>query len=122
MFARPGETQQLTVIVHWSDGSREDVTCLARFRSNDESTASVAETGLVTAVRTGDTHIVAFYDSGVAPVPVLTPVSELAGPRYPASSRRPKSIGWSSTSCASWASCPRIFRPTPSSSAASVWT
>jgi hypothetical protein len=82
-FAHAGETQQLTVIACWSDGSREDVTCLSRFRTNDESTAAVDENGLVTAIRAGDTHVVAFYDNGVTPVSVVTPVSELAGSRYP---------------------------------------
>ena len=31
----------------------------------------------------GDTEIVVFYDNGVAPVPVMLPVSDLTGERFP---------------------------------------
>ena len=34
-----GEKVALKVIAHWSDGGSEDVTCLTRFRTNDESIA-----------------------------------------------------------------------------------
>ena len=83
-FQKVGDTRQLAVLVHWADGSCEDVTPLCRFRSNDESIADIDATGLVTSVGPGDTHLVAFYDNGVLPVPVLLPVSEQAGERYPA--------------------------------------
>ena len=82
-FQRPGEQTQLKVIAHWRNGAVEDVTRLTRFRSNDESIATVTETGLVECKTGGDTHIVAFYDNGVAPVPVLLPVSDLSGAKYP---------------------------------------
>ena len=73
----------LRVIACWSDGTREDVTCLSRFQSNDESIATVTPEGVVTSAGAGDTHVVAFYDNGVAAIPVLRPVSERAGDRYP---------------------------------------
>ena len=82
-FDQPGQTAQLKVMAHWSDGTIEDVTCLSRFRTNDESIAEIDEFGLVTAKAAGDTHVVTFYDNGVVPVPVLIPVSDQVGPRYP---------------------------------------
>jgi hypothetical protein len=83
VFDAADKTRPLRVVARWADGSREDVTPLCRFRSNDESIAKVNDSGLVTSTGAGDTHVVAFYDNGVAAVPVLRPVSELAGGRYP---------------------------------------
>ena len=83
IFERPGATARLTVIARWSDGTAEDVTPLSRFQSNDEGVAVIDATGLVTCVAPGDTHVVAFYDAGVAPIPVLLPIGELHGDRYP---------------------------------------
>jgi hypothetical protein len=79
-----GQTWRLKAVAVWSDGTREDVTPLCRFQSNDDQVARIDETGLVTAAGAGDTHVVAFYDNGVVPVPVLFPVSKLAGAAYPA--------------------------------------
>ena len=84
VFREPGEKAALKVVAHWSDGGSEDVTCLTRFRANDESIASVDEDGVITSVGPGDTHVVAFYDNGVSAIPVLRPVSNLAGEEYPA--------------------------------------
>lgn len=82
-FKKAGEAGQLAILVHWADGTCEDVTPICRFRSNDESIAEIDETGRVTAVGPGDTHVVAFYDNGVLPVPVLLPVGQQAGDSYP---------------------------------------
>lgn len=83
-FLRSGELVELKVLAHWDNGDVEDVTGMTRFQTNDESVATVDKRGVVTAVGSGDTHIVAFYDNGVAPVEVLIPwQSELAG-KYPA--------------------------------------
>ncbi len=81
--SRAGETWQLSAVAVWSDGSREDVTPLCRFQSNNDQIAVIDEFGLVTAKGPGDTHVVAFYDNGVVPVPVLFPVSNQWGPQYP---------------------------------------
>jgi hypothetical protein len=83
IFQNPGEKIQLKVIAHWKDGTVEDVTQLTRFRSNDDSVAGIAEPGVIECKGKGDTHVVAFYDNGVTPVPVMLPVSELAGAKYP---------------------------------------
>jgi hypothetical protein len=83
VFHKAGEKLPLRVIAHWSDGTAEDVTELARFRSNNDAVAAIDESGVVTAAGKGDTHVVAFYDNGVTPIPVVFPVSDLAGASYP---------------------------------------
>jgi hypothetical protein len=81
LFKKTGDKVQLKVTAIWKDGTVEDVTQLTRFRTNDESVADVSATGLVTSKTKGDTHIVAFYDNGVEPVPAILPVSPGPFPR-----------------------------------------
>jgi hypothetical protein len=83
VFHEPGQARQLRVTAYWSRGPAEDVTELCRFRTNDESVARVDEFGQVTSVGKGNTHVVAFYDNGVAPVSVILPVLDRADDRYP---------------------------------------
>jgi hypothetical protein len=83
VFSKAGDVAKLRVIAKWTDDTREDVTPLCRFRSNDESVAKVNLSGEITAVGKGDTAIVVFYDNGIAPVPVLLPVTDKVGPKYP---------------------------------------
>jgi len=73
----------LRVIAQWSDGSREDVTCLTRYSTNDDGVAQVDSDGVVRSLGKGSTHIIACYDSGVVAVPVLRPVSDRVGSSYP---------------------------------------
>ncbi|MCA9191555.1 MAG: DUF1549 domain-containing protein [Planctomycetales bacterium] len=68
-----GQVIQLRVVATWTDGDQEDVTPLCRFRTNDDSVATVDEDGKVCSTGSGDTHIVAFYDNGIAALPVLRP-------------------------------------------------
>ncbi len=56
VFNREGEQVPLKVVAHWSDGSQEDVTCISRFRTNDESIAEVNEDGLITSKGRGHAH------------------------------------------------------------------
>jgi Protein of unknown function (DUF1553)/Protein of unknown function (DUF1549) len=83
LFSQPGEKVNLKAIAVWPDGSREDVTCLCRFTSNSDQVATITTDGLVTATDPGDTHVVVSYDSAVIPIPVIRPVSQLTGDRYP---------------------------------------
>jgi len=83
LFNKDGQTSQLTVIAVWSDGSRENVTCLSRFKTNDDQVALIDGEGLVSASKPGDTHVVVFYDNGVQPISVIRPLSALAGENYP---------------------------------------
>jgi uncharacterized protein DUF1549/uncharacterized protein DUF1553 len=88
VFKSPGESVQLKVLAHWKDGTVEDVTQLTRFRANDDSVATVSGTGRVQSADIGDTHIVAFYDNGVQPIPVMRPVSDTS--EYPKIAARTK--------------------------------
>lgn len=83
LFKKEKEVQQLRVIAHWADGSKEDVTPLCRFQSNDDLVAKIDENGKVVSGEPGDTHVVVFYDKGVVPVPVIRPVTDLTGDKYP---------------------------------------
>jgi len=83
LFTIKGDRFQLKAVAVWQDGSREDVTPLCRFNSNDDQVAIIDEDGLVTCVGPGDTHVVAAYDKAVSPVPVILPVSEFSGDNYP---------------------------------------
>ncbi len=87
VFKAPGAKIQLKVTAYWKDGTVEDVTHLTRFRTNDESVADVNADGLVTSKTSGDTHIVAFYDNGVEPVPAMLPVSREPFPKVVARTR-----------------------------------
>ena len=82
-FDGSGKEVPLRVVAEWADGGAEDVTVLCRFSTNDESVAEVDEDGLVYSTGKGDTHVVAFYDNGIAVVPVIRPVTDLTGDRYP---------------------------------------
>ncbi|WP_315852910.1 DUF1549 domain-containing protein [Roseimaritima sediminicola] len=83
VFGGKGQQQTLRVIAHWEGGTSEDVTTLCRFTSNDDAVAEISEEGTVRAADPGDTHVVVAYDKAVVPVPVIQPVSDLVGPRYP---------------------------------------
>ncbi len=64
---------QLRVIARWENGDREDVTPLCRYRTNDDSVVTVDDDGVLTSMGAGDSHVVVFYDNGIAAVPVLRP-------------------------------------------------
>ena len=83
LFSAKGQKVKLKVIAKWSDGTQEDVTPICRFQSNDTQVCEIDSEGLVTAGEPGDTHVVVFYDTGVVPVPVIRPVSDKIGTRYP---------------------------------------
>ncbi|MCB9940319.1 MAG: DUF1549 domain-containing protein [Planctomycetaceae bacterium] len=83
VFKRSDEAVQLKAEAVWSDGTREDVTCLTRFQTNDETVAKVSPEGIVQTCGTGDTYIVSFYDNGIHSTQVLRPVSDLTGDVYP---------------------------------------
>lgn len=83
VFSRGDQKQALRAVAIWSDGTREDVTPLCRYQSNDEQVAGIDQNGLVSSGEPGDTHVVVFYDNAVVPVPVMRPVSPLTGQKYP---------------------------------------
>lgn len=65
------ESQAIKVIAVWSSGRREDVTAVARFRSNDDAVVEVNDEGQAIAVAHGDTSLIVFYDNAVAAIPVV---------------------------------------------------
>src|SRR5262249_13573351 len=56
-----GATQQVTVVAHYSDGTDRDVTSLALFLSNNDNSASINETGLITAGKRGEAFVMARF-------------------------------------------------------------
>lgn len=74
-FSEPGQTVQLQAIAVWSDGYREDVTCLSRFETKNDAIAEINADGLVTGVAAGDTYVIAYYDKAVGSTQVLMPVA-----------------------------------------------
>jgi hypothetical protein len=76
LFSTAEQTQQIRLIAEWEDGTREDVTCLARFQTNNDAVVRVSRDGLAISVGEGDTHIIAFYDNGVAAIPVMRPYTD----------------------------------------------
>lgn len=83
IFTGADQQQQLRVVAHWEDGTREDVTCLSRFTTNDGAVAKIDEDGRVLSGEAGDTHVVVSYDKAVVPIPVLQPVTTKHGSAYP---------------------------------------
>jgi uncharacterized protein YjdB len=65
-----GETRQLAVTAHYSDGSTRDVTSQAGYSSGDVSVATVNSSGLVTGKAQGSTTITVSYQGKTATVPV----------------------------------------------------
>jgi hypothetical protein len=58
-----GATQRLTVRAKYTDGTDRDVTSLAFFSSNNETSAEIAQTGHVTAHARGEAFIMARFET-----------------------------------------------------------
>ncbi len=57
-----GATQRVTVLARYSDGTTRDVTSLAAFFSNNDTSAEIDKTGLITAGARGEAYIFARFD------------------------------------------------------------
>lgn len=67
-------TQQMTVTAHYSDGTDRDVTPLAVFMSNNESSAKISPAGLVTSGDRGEAFVMArFATSTVGAAAIVVP-------------------------------------------------
>src|SRR5262245_38325255 len=62
VFASKGQSQQLIVVAHYSDGSDRDVTDCAVLLSNNDAAATVTTNGLVTGTGPGSAFILARFD------------------------------------------------------------
>ena len=57
-----GDVQQMLVIAHYEDGSTRDVTREAVFSSSSTEVAEVSESGVVTALRRGESAVLTRYE------------------------------------------------------------
>ena len=75
---KKGDTQQLAVKAHYSDGAERDVTALAGFVSNDKDLARVTDDGLVSAGKvSGQAVIVARFMGLVGDSRITVPADRL---------------------------------------------
>ncbi|MEM9943440.1 MAG: DUF1549 domain-containing protein [Planctomycetota bacterium] len=58
-----GETQKLTVVANYEDGTNRDVTSLAYFSSSNDNSAVVSQTGTVTARNRGEAFVMCRFDT-----------------------------------------------------------
>jgi hypothetical protein len=82
-FQKTGLTGQLKVEATFSDGSKENITPLCDFRTNDEATVQVTPLGEIKAAQPGDTAVIVSYRGNVLPVRVLAPFEAAADFHYP---------------------------------------
>ena len=82
-FPKAGLSGQLRVDAIFADGSKEDVTPLCDFRTNDDSVVEVNPLGQLKALRPGDTAVIVSYRGNVTPVRVMAPVESASGVGYP---------------------------------------
>lgn len=75
-------TSQLTVIAVYSDGSTSNVTNQALYESDDDTTATVSETGLVTGVTDGSATITVSFGDQEIEVEVTVTDPALTGLRF----------------------------------------
>ena len=61
MVLNEGTTQRLTVRAHYSDGTERDVTSLTVFSTTNDAAATIADTGVVGAVRHGEAFVLARF-------------------------------------------------------------
>lgn len=59
----PGETQRVTVRATYSDGTDRDVTHLALFLTNNENSAAISPSGVVTAGARGEAFVMARFST-----------------------------------------------------------
>lgn len=80
---KPGQTNTLTVMAKFGDGSQENITSLCEFRVNDDAVAEMAGAGAVKGLRSGDTPVIVSYRGTVLPVRILVPMQAKPGFAYP---------------------------------------
>lgn len=83
VFSEKGDSVPLNAIAVWSDGTREDVTCLTRFESKDDSVAEVTPEGTIHSKGSGDTYVISYYDNGIFSTQVILPVKKYEDNLYP---------------------------------------
>jgi hypothetical protein len=74
----PAATQQLVAVARFGDGTDRDVTDLAWYGTNNDRTAQIAPTGLVTSGDRGEAFLMARYDTITVGVPLVVIPTDLA--------------------------------------------
>lgn len=78
----PNQSRMLKVEAEYTDGRKRDVSWLTKFTSNDSAVVEVDRNGKLTALRSGETAIVAAFDGEVATaivtIPFVLPVAPAA--------------------------------------------
>ena len=67
-----GSTQQINVRARYADGTDRDVTSLAYFLSNNDNSAEIAQTGMLTAQQRGEAFVMARFGTHTVGSPFIT--------------------------------------------------
>ena len=73
VILKPGDTQQLLVLAHFSDGSVREVTHWSKFTATDTSVGTVSDEGQVKVAGHGEGAVTAWYLSKIAVTTVTSP-------------------------------------------------
>jgi len=79
----PGDAQQFAVLARYADGSERDVSAHAFYESSDIEVATVDERGLLSALRRGETALLARYEGRYAATRTVV-MGDRAGWEWPA--------------------------------------
>ena len=73
IVATRGESRQQRLVVRatYADGTDRDVTAVSVFSSNNETTATVSERGVITPVKRGESFVLARFDTFSVGVPIV---------------------------------------------------
>src|SRR5207248_5492671 len=71
VIPRIGMKQQMTVWATYADGSRRDVSAEAFLESSNTEVATIDKQGLITAVRRGETAVLARYEGNYAAATII---------------------------------------------------
>jgi len=83
VMSRPGQSQRVTVLASYDDGTTRDVTELAVFLSNNDAAATVNAAGLAAGVGPGTAFILARFDQFTAGTSIVVrPGSDYSAPEF----------------------------------------
>jgi len=80
VILKPGDSQQVLVMAHFSDGTTREVTHYAKFTATDSAVGSVSDEGLVKVSGHGEGAITAWYLSKIAVATVTSPYENAVSP------------------------------------------
>ena len=77
---QPGDTQQIVVQAHYSDGRVEDVTNWAKYTSANEAVAKIDESGQASVIGYGEGAVTAWYSSKIVIARITSPYASEVAP------------------------------------------